>query len=159
MPVSDFFSLIYHLSAASNALATSVHGLNDETLTSLQAFAKQPSQPSLAITQASPLANPKLKLSTKLTDVQFVAIHISTDPKARKPDNNIRPILIRPILNTEKSMAGLSSANGDENWSQTRGTIAEMEFANENRMLLGLTIIFVSGLMIAYFVSRYRQLF
>jgi len=58
---------------------------------------------------------------------------------------------------SEALTQGLTTKNTDIQ-NQIQASLVEEEFENENKLLLGLTLIFITGLVIIYLFSKYKLL-
>lgn len=141
------FALFYSL-LISDGFATTIQRMNHAQTSSLTAKDKQVSNVQTVAMPVQTVASPKLKLSTQLATTHQAATAGLMPPKTSSPTAEIQTSL------SSLNQGELAPVSNSLQY-QARKSEAEQAFANENKMLLGLTLIFVTGLVIAYIISRY----
>lgn len=106
-------------------------------------------------TTTQAIASPKLTLSTRISSVQLAGMTTVNHAKilSSSEANGI------PEAKASAWSANVGRTANDSGQQYPSGiTAVEQELENENRLLLGLTLIFITGLVIAYLISKYRLL-
>ena len=153
--------LIYTLLLLPYAQATTVQRLNNSGRAEAISEIKKASKPQSVDSTAQAVANPKLKLSTRITSMQLAEASPVSNTKNPNTSTNISNLgqTTQPLVDARTASAhGAISSNNAGLQYQTKKIEVEQELEHENRMLLGLMLIFVTGLLITYFISRYKPL-
>lgn len=140
--------------------ATTVKRINTPSKTEATSSIKKAPKLNRDIASTHTVANPKLTLSTRISNVQLAATPSATSADSlRTFGADSIPQQPRLIVKPSIKSASAESPTNDAGLQyQARKTAAEQELEHENRLLLGLTLIFVTGLVITYLISKYRLL-
>lgn len=106
-------------------------------------------------TTTQAVASPKLTLSTRISSVQLARMTTVNHAKILS-SSEVNGI---PEVKASVWSSNVGKTANDSGQQYPSGiTAVEQELENENRLLLGLTLIFITGLVIAYLISKYRLL-
>jgi len=155
-----FFVLLCTVLLLPHVHATTVKHINTPTKVEASSGIKKAPKLKSDIATTQTVASPKLTLSTRISNVQLAGVTtvnsarslrtLGADSIPQQPRLNVKP--------STKSASAMISTNDAGLQYQARKTAAEQELEYENRLLLGLTLIFVTGLVITYLISKYRLL-
>lgn len=154
------FVLIYTLLLLPYAQATTVQHLNNSGRTETSSETKKAPKPQPEASTAKAVANPKLKLSTRISNVQLAGVPSVSNINQSLATNtgNFAQSPPSEFNAPSASARGAIPNNNTGLQYQAKKIEVEQELEHENRLLLGLMLIFVTGLLITYFISRYRPL-
>lgn len=141
--------------------ATAIQRLNNANKTEVISETKKALKLDEKTTSAQTVLNPKLTLSTKIS-----SLHLTSKPTTNSLENPTTFAITnfahqrQESPKTRDGIASLANQKGHTSLHyQAKKTEVEQAFEFENRLLLGLVLIFVTGLLITYVISRYRPLF
>lgn len=157
------FVFIFTIALLHHAHATAIQRLNNANKT--QAISEIKKAPKLdgQTTGAHAVINPKLTLSTKISSLKL-ASKLPTLPtnSSENLTTSATTQLAQQTQESAKPSNTIASLANQKNHTslryQAKKTEVEQAFEFENRLLLGLVLIFVTGLLIVYLISKYRML-
>lgn len=140
--------------------ATTVKHIHTTSKTEANSDIKKAPKIKSSIASEQTVASPKLTLTTRISNMQLANSTSATNIRSLSALGDI-PLSNQTTTNTRPSVrstnAGLTTQSTDFQ-NQTHASLVEEEFENENKLLLGLTLIFITGLVIIYLFSKYRLL-
>lgn len=155
-----FFVLLCTILLLPHVHATTVKHIHTPSKTEASSDIKKAPQIKSTIASEQTVASPKLTLTTRISNLQLAEATSGTNIRSLSAlgDNrlsNQTTTNIRPSVRSTN--AGLTTQSIDFQ-NQIQASLVEEEFENENKLLLGLTLIFITGLVIIYLFSKYRLL-
>lgn len=140
--------------------ATAVKHIHTPNKTEANSDIKKAPQIKNIIASDQTVATPKLTLTTRISNLKFADATYATNTRSLSAlgDNTLSNQASPNISSSSRSVnSGLTTKNTDIQ-NQIQASLVEEEFENENKLLLGLTLIFITGLVIIYLFSKYRLL-
>lgn len=157
------FVFIFTIALLHHAHATAIQRLNNGNKTEAISEIKKVPKLDGQTTGAHAVINPKLTLSTKISSLKLASklptlptnssenlTTSATTQLAQQTQESAKPSNTIASLANQKNLTNLRY--------QDKKTEVEQAFEFENRLLLGLVLIFVTGLLIVYLISKYRML-
>lgn len=150
-----FFVLLCAVSQLPHAYATTVKRIDTPSNTEAPPDIKKAPKLKGDFTTTQAVASPKLTLSTRISSVQLAGMTTVSHAKILS-SSEVNRI---PEAKASARSASVGKIANDSGQQYPSGkTTVEQELEYENRLLLGLTLIFITGLVIAYLISKYRLL-
>lgn len=154
------FVFIFTIALLHHAHATAMQRLNNANKTEAISEIKKAPKLDGQTTGAQAVVNPKLTLSTKISSLKLASKLPTNSPEnlttsatthfTQQTQESAKPSNTIASLANQKNLTSLRY--------QAKKTEVEQAFEFENRLLLGLVLIFVTGLLIIYLISKYRML-
>lgn len=150
-----FFVILCTTLLLPQVYATTVKHINTPSKTQATSGIKKPPKLKSDIATTQAVASPKLTLSTHISNVQLAGVTTVNNARGLENlDTSSSTQFKAPFQNTS---AGKSTNDSGLQY-QSKNMAVEQELEYENRLLLGLTLIFITGLVIIYLFSKYRLL-
>lgn len=150
-----FFVLLCAVSQLPHAYATTVKRIDTPSKTEAPSVIKNAPKLKSDFTATQAVASPKLTLSTRISSVQLAGMTTVNHAKILSSSEANK---IPEVKASAWSASVVKTANDSGQQYSFGKTAVEQELEYENRLLLGLTLIFITGLVIAYLISKYRLL-
>lgn len=143
-----------------HAYATTLKNINTPSKTETTSAIKKAPKLKSDIAGAQTVASPKLTLSTRISNVPLAAIPSASNAVSLSAlgGNTLAQQTRFNVESSTKSASAEDSSNNNGLQYQAKKSEVEQELEYENRLLLGLTLIFLTGLVIIYLFSKYRLL-
>lgn len=155
-----FFVFLCTILLLPHVHATAVKHIHTPSKAEVNSDIKKTPQVKSLIASDQTVASPKLILTTNISNLQLAHATYATKTRSLNTlaDNSLSNRTspnISPYVRSANS--GLTTKNTDIQ-NQIQASLVEEEFENENKLLLGLTLIFITGLVIIYLFSKYKLL-